>query len=85
MTGKIEKLALREKSRQNPENKQTFGLTEIIELEGITRQNAKNKQTPRSNGTEWDIRTKLNRNIVERIFDAFYTHDSALGFGNHYG
>ena len=35
----------KKKTRQNAENKQTFGLTYKIEIEGKTRQNAENKQT----------------------------------------
>ena len=37
-----------EKTCQNAENKQTFGLTGKIEIEGKSRQNAENKQTEKS-------------------------------------
>ena len=41
----MENLILREKTRQNAENKQTFDLTGKIGIEGKTCQNAENKQT----------------------------------------
>ena len=41
----MEKLKLREKTRQNAENEQTFDFSRKIEIEGKTRQNAENKQT----------------------------------------
>ena len=40
---------IREKSRQNTENKQTFELTGKIENEWKSRQNAENKQTRNKN------------------------------------
>ena len=36
---------MKKKTRQNPENKQTFGLRGKIEISEKTRQNTENKQT----------------------------------------
>jgi len=45
LAGKLEKLKLMKKTRQNAKNKQTLNLTGKIEIEGKTRQNSVNKQT----------------------------------------